>query len=152
MPGQPADRAEGGGAGLCGARPPLVVIAVADDSDAITAVKRVMKKPLKSPPGRVNFDGAFETAIMREIDVGVAAPDMGDDDGVFVAAVERLKQLMGGVAIFAGGIGDQNPRGAADRSSFRAVKDIAVPTHAGIARPCIDRQGDKTARHVELAR
>ncbi len=100
----------------------------------------------------MNFDGTFETAIVREIDVGVAAPDMGDDDGVFVAAVERLKQLMRGVAIFVGWIGDQNPRGAADRSSFRPVKDIAVPTHAGIARPFIAGQGDKTPRHVELAR
>ena len=30
----------------------------------------------------MHLDGALEPPVMRELDIGIAAADMGDDDGV----------------------------------------------------------------------
>ena len=150
--GQSTDRAECGGARLGRARPALMVIAVAYDADAVAAVEGIMQKPLEGPPRRVNLDRAFEAAVMGHIDVGVAAADMGDDHSVFVVAAERLEQLVCGMAILRRWIGNQYPRGPADRPSLGAIEDVAVPAHPGIAGPFIAGQGDKTSGLVELAR
>ena len=77
--GQPADRAEGRGAGPRRAGPALVVVAVADDADAIALLERVVQQPFERAPGRMHLDGALEPAVVGVFQVGVAAADMGDD-------------------------------------------------------------------------
>ena len=90
--GEPTDRAEGRGAGARGAGPSFVVIAVANDTDAITPRERIVEEPLERAPGGMHLDRALQTAVMGAGDVGIAAADVGNDNGVL--ALQFAKQLI----------------------------------------------------------
>ena len=47
-----------------GARASLVIVAVADDADAIALLERVVQQPLERAPGRMHLDGALEPPVM----------------------------------------------------------------------------------------
>ena len=143
--GEAADRAEGRGARPGGAGASLVVVAVADDADAVALLERVVQQPLERAPGRVHLDGALEPAVMGIFQIGIAPADMGDDHGIL--AGERAKQLVGGVDGVGRGLAlHQDVRRAADRPAFAAEENVAVAAHAGVARPFVARQADEAAR------
>src|SRR6266511_2599086 len=107
--GQPADRAEGGGARPRRARSSLVIVAVAHDPDAIAFLERVVQQPFESAPGRMHLDAALEPPVMGGFDIRVTPPDVGDDHRVL--AVERAKEFIRGVNGSARGLSfDQDVR------------------------------------------
>ena len=63
-------------------RAALVVVAVADDADAIALLERVVQQPLERAPGRMHLHGALEPPVMGVVEIGVAPADMRDDHGV----------------------------------------------------------------------
>ena len=92
---------------------------------------------------------AFEPAVVGVFQVRIPPADMGDDHGVL--ACERAKQLVGGVDGIGRGLAvDQDMRRAADGAALAPEEDVAVATHAGVARPLVARQADEAARLVEL--
>ena len=146
--GEPADRAEGRGAGPRGARPSLVVVAVADHADAKALLEGVVQQPFERAPGGMHLDGALQPSVVGELHVGIAPADMGDDDGVLV--LQRLEQVVGGVDGVGRGLAfDQDVRRAADRPALAAVEDVAVAAHAGVAGPFVAGQADELAGLVE---
>jgi len=90
--GEPADRAEGRGPGARGAGPPLVIVAMAHDPDAVAQLEGIVQEPLERAPGGMHLDGALDPAVVRMADIGVAPADMRDDDGVL--ACERAEELI----------------------------------------------------------
>src|SRR5262249_43136743 len=147
--GEPANRAEARGARARVSGAALVIVAVAHDADAVALLEGVVQEPFEGAPGRVPLDAALEPSVMGALDVGVAPADMGDDHGVL--AVERAEELVGGKN--RGGRGaapDQDVGRAADRAALAAEEDVAVATHAGIARAFVARQADEAAGRVEL--
>ena len=128
-----------------------MIVAVADDADAMAQLERVMQEPLERSPGGMHFNRAFEPAVMGGSEIGIAAADVRDHHGVL--ALERAEKLIGGVDRVGRGLAfHQNMRGAVNRTTFVAVEHVAVTAHAGIARPLIARQANETPRHVELRR
>src|SRR5260370_32565873 len=76
---------------------------------------------------------------------------MSDDNGVL--SFEPTEQLVGSIYGVCRGLPfDQNVRRAPDRAAFPAVKDIAITTHAGIARPFVTRKANEPPGNVELRR
>ena len=51
--------------GLRRARPPLVIVAMADDADAKALRERVVQQPLERAPGGMHFDSALEASVVR---------------------------------------------------------------------------------------
>src|SRR5665213_2693678 len=96
----------------------------------------------------MHLDGALDTAVVRVMQISVAATDVRDDAAVL--AGEPLEQLVGGVDRFGRGLAlDQDVRRAADRPTLFAIEDVAIAAHAGVARPFVTRQADELARLVE---
>src|SRR5262249_6167928 len=79
---EPADRPEGRGARRGRTRAALVIVAVANDADAVAHLERVMHEPFERSPTRVHLDGAFDAAVVGVFHVGVAPAHVGDDAAV----------------------------------------------------------------------
>ena len=87
--GQPAVAAEERGAGIAGAGPALVAVRVGDDADAVVLLEGVAHDPFEGAPGRVHLHRRLHR-VVRELDVGVAAADVGHHHAVL--ALELLEQ------------------------------------------------------------
>ena len=86
--GQPAVAAEERGAGIAGAGPALVAVGVGDDADAVVLLEGVAHDPLEGAPGRMHLDGRLQR-IVGELDVGVAAADVGHHHAVLALRASR---------------------------------------------------------------
>ncbi len=149
--GEAADRAEARRARTGRAGPALVVVAVTDHADAESLLEGIVQQPFERAPGRMHLDGALQPAVMGIFQVGVAAADMGDDDGVL--AFERAEQFVGGVDRIRRGLPlHQDVRRAPDRPALAAIEDVAIAAHAGVARPFVAGQADEPAGRVERGR
>src|SRR5262249_50856558 len=76
---------------------------------------------------------------------------MGGDNGILL--VERTKQFIRRVHGTAPGLSfDQDVRRAPDRAPFAAAEKVAIPAHAGIARPFVAWHAYEPARRIECGR
>src|SRR5262249_58605101 len=80
--GAPADGAERRGPRAGRAGPPLVIVAMAHDADAVALREGVVQQPFERSPGRVDFDATFEAPVMGALEVRITSADMGDDQSV----------------------------------------------------------------------
>ena len=100
----------------------------------------------------MHFDRAFGPGVMRHLDVGIAAADVGEHDAVLV--LQRLEQLLGAVGI-GGEIGlvvDQRMRGTVDLLALVHEQNVAIATQTCVARPFIAGEDDERTVLVVAAR
>ena len=55
-----------------------MAVGIAHDAKPVAAFERVMQNPFEGAPGGVNLNGRFQSAVMREFDIGIAPADMRD--------------------------------------------------------------------------
>ena len=151
--GEPAVAAEERGAGIAGARPALVAVGIGDDADAVVLLEGVAHDPLERAPGRVHLDCGLH-GVVRVLDVGVAAADVGDHHAVLArepgeqrVRVVRVRRLVDHV----GRVGDLGVRGAVDGLALVAVVHVAVAADGGVGRPLVAGDAHEPAGLVELA-
>ena len=95
--GQAAIGAKGRDAGLEGAGPALVAVAVANHVAAMAQRKAVRKQPFECALGGMNFHCHFLGAVVCIGDIGVATAHMGIDHAALVR--QTLEQQIGVVGV-----------------------------------------------------
>ena len=137
---------------MAGAVASLVAVGIGQDADAIALLDGVADQPFEGAPVGMDLDRALDPGVVRHLDVGVAAADVGEHDAVLV--LQRLEEMLGAVGIGrdVGDVVDQRMRGAVDLAALVHEHDVAVAAEAGIARPFVAREDDEAAVLVELPR
>ncbi len=133
-----------------GAGTALMVVARAHKAQAHAAAQRVVEEPLEQPPAGVYLDETLEVLVV-EIQAGVPAADVGDDEDV-VASGKGPVEFGDGIAV-AGGVAFRKicVTGAADGLVVLEIDDVVVAAAGGVARPFGTEEGRETARLVVLA-
>lgn len=133
---------------MAGAVASLVAVAVGEDADTVALLEGVLEQPFERAPVGVDFDGAFDARVVRQRDVGVAAADVREDDGVLV--LDGLEQRIGavGVGVQVGQVVHQGVGRTVQRTAFVQVQHVAVAAQAGIARPFVAGEDHEAAGFV----
>src|SRR5262245_56092521 len=97
----------------------------------------------------MHLDRSLDAAIVGVMQVGVPAADMRDHSAIFL--FQPFEQLVGGVDRLGGCLSlDQEVRRASDGPALAPEEDVAVATHAGVARPFVAGKTNKLTGPVEL--
>ena len=103
----------------------------------------------------MHLDGGLQPAVMGELDVGIASPDMREHHAV--PAPELAEQLVGIVGVGCliddiDDVSDLRVTGAMDRLALVAEVYVAIAADRGVGRPFIARDADEPPRVVEFRR
>ena len=120
-----------------------MAVGIGENADAVALFERILDQPFEGAPIRMHLDRALDPRVVRHLDVGVAAADVGEHDAILV--LQRLEQLLGAVGV-AGKVAlviDESMRGAMDLSPLAHEQDVAVTAQTRVARPFIAREDDE---------
>ena len=74
-------------AGMAGARPSLMPVAVADHAQAMPLIETVRHKPFERPPGRMNFYRRLQARVVGIPDFGIASATVRENNAILFGQV-----------------------------------------------------------------